>query len=268
MMLLSSFRLKSERLDFETHLKYATLIAELSDNLKISSSIKPKLSISDTKKLKDKIQLVKLTKKSLDQEYEIVCFDKDYSSASVLWLPIKTYYLIYHLLCITDCIITGKLSSLSAGHHDCVNTFTKMLEVSEMQFNKPSLNLIFDENILGFTTKSGEHLKIDVADDVIYKLLMKKMANSKIDNYKITQGLSGRRAKDKARIDKFKNNIKVSIFDFFHLMRLRMNYRNLNFIDNMPSSDTKLYFEKYYISADNFYKCFTKYINELSKNRS
>ncbi|AKM78520.1 MAG: hypothetical protein UX49_C0021G0010 [Candidatus Wolfebacteria bacterium GW2011_GWC2_46_275] len=256
----------SDRLDFETHLKYAALIAKLSNNLEIISSPNSKLPKSEGGKLKDKIQLVRLTKKSIDQEYEIVCFDEDYSSASVLWLPVKTYYLIYHLLCISDCIISGKMSSLTAGHHECVNAFTKMLESSEIQFNKPLLNLVFGEEILSFTTQAGEHLKTGVADDTIYRLLMKKVANDKIDNYKIVNGLSGRRTKDKIRIDNFKRNIKVSIFDFFHLMRLRTNYRNLNFVDNIPASGTKLYFEKYYISADNFYKCFTKYINELMKN--
>lgn len=264
-MLLTSFRLPTERLDFETHLKYAKLIAELSEGVEISSALTPKLSALELAKLNDKIQLVKLTKKSIDQEYEIVSFDKDYSTASVLWLPIKTYYLIYHLLCIIDCILTGKISSLTAGHHDCINGFTKMLEGSEIQFNKPLLNAVFDENILNFVTKSGEHLKMSVSDDTIYQLIMKKVANGKIDNYKIVNALNGRLPKDRARILAFKAKMKVSVFDFFHLMRLRMNYRNLNFVDNIASKDTKLYFEEYYNSANNFYKCFTKHITELRK---
>ncbi len=264
-MLISSLRIKSERLDFETHLKYVSLIEELSRGLKITSTLTPKLKSSDVDKLKDKIQLVKLTKASIDQEYKIVTFDKDYSSASVLWLPIKTYYLLYHLLCITDCLITGKMTSLTAGHHDCVNTFNAMLKKSELQFSKALLNSVFDQSILNFVSKSGEHLRNDAQDDRVYSLIMKKVANGKIDNYKIVQGLSGRRPKDKARIVNFTKNMEVTIFDFFHLMRLRMNYRNLNFVDNVSSSDTKVYFEKYYASADNFYKCFSGYINDLIK---
>lgn len=264
-MLISALRIKSERLDFETHLKYVSLVEELSRNLKIVSTITPKLKGSDVDKLKDKIQLVKLTKASIDQEHKIVAFDKDYSSASVLWLPIKTYYLLYHLLCITDCLITGKMSSLTAGHHDCVNTFNVMLKKSEMQFSKPLLNSVFDQTILNFVSKSGEHLRNDAQDDRVFSLIMKKVANGKIDNYKIVQGLSGRRPKDKVRIANFTKNMEVTIFDFFHLMRLRMNYRNLNFVDNVSSSDTKVYFEKYYASADNFYKCFTGLINDLIK---
>lgn len=264
-MILKNVRLKGERPDFEVQLKYATLIADLSDNLKMVSSSSPKLSKIDIKKLDDKIKLVTLTKKSIDQEYQIVSFDKDYSSASVLWLPIKTYYLIYHLLCIIDCLMTGKISSLTAGHNYCVNNFTKMLASSYIQFNKPLLSSFYDEKILSFNSQSGEILKRGVSDDVVYQLIMKKIANDKIDDYKRTNGLSGRRAKDKIKIIAFKKKMSVSIFDFFYLMRLRMNYRNFDFVDNIPSSDTKEYFEKYYISADNFYKCFLRYIKDLIK---
>lgn len=264
--MLTPFRFKSDRLDFETHLKYVSLVEELSRGLKISTTLVPKLKASDVDKLKDKIRLVKLTKISIDQEYKIVSFDKDYSSASVLWLPIKSYYLLYHLICITDYLLTGEASSLSAGHHDCINTYNDMLRKQEIQFSKSLLNTVFDETILGFTSQSGEHLRYNAQDDRVYSLIMKKVASGKIENYKIVQGLSARKPKDKTRITNFKRNMEVSIFDFFHLMRLRMNYRNLSFVDNIPSSDTKVYFEKYYASADNFYKCFTSFINDLIKN--
>lgn len=267
-MLFNSFRLRSSRLDFETHLKYVSLVDDLSSNIKVSSTLTPKLKKTEVCKLKDKIQLIKLTKSSIDQEYKIVCFDKEYSSVSVLWLPIKCYYLLYHLLCVVDCLLTGNKSSLNAGHHSCVNVFNKMLKNSEMQFSEPLLNNVFDESILNFKTQSGEHLRHDAKDDRVYKLIMKKVAKGKIDNYKIVNGLSGRRIKDKARISNFNKNMQVSIFDFFHLMRLRMNYRNLNFVDKIPASDTEVYFKKYYSSANNFYNCFISFINELNKKCS
>jgi hypothetical protein len=267
-MLVSDFRFKTERLDFETHLQYVSLICDLSAGLKISGIAKPKLSKKDLDKLKDKIQLIKLTKISIDNEGSIVAFDKEYSTASVLWLPIKTYYLIYHLLCTIDCLISGKVSSLTAGHHDCVNLFTSLLEKGEIQFNNPRLNLVFENKILDFVTKSGEHLKVGVSEDIVYQLLMKKVANGKIENFKIVNGLSARKIKDKARIENFKSNLKISVFDFFHLMRLRMNYRNLNFVDNIPAKDTKVYFEKYHASSENFYKALSRYVNELIKQMS
>ena len=261
-------RLKSDRHDFETHLKYATLIADLSAKLKITSNLQPKLSRVDAEKLKDKIKLVKLTKVSIDQEYEIVSIDGDYSTAAVLWLPTKTYYLIYHLLCIVECLLTGKKEMLSAGHHECINEFTRKLKNMEIVFNEPLFNSVFDAGILDFKTKSGEILKSNISENVLYPLLMKKLVKGKIENYKIVQNLSASKTKDKVRINSFKSKISVSVFDFFHLMRLRTTYRDLDFVDNIPSRDTKLYFEKYRTSADNFYKCFARYINELLKECS
>ncbi len=259
-------RFRTERYDFETHLIYAELLERLSDAVTVSTQQTAKLSSSDAEKLKEKIQLVKLTKKSIDQEYEIVTFDKEYSTASVLWLPIKTYYLIYHLICILECLLTGNLKHLSGGHSTLVSEFAKKLEKSDLEFSNTQLNLVFDQDILNFKTKSGEHLHHGVADDTLYKLLMKKVAKEKIANFKITNALDARKGADKARIVKFTNSLKVSIFDYFYLMRLRTNYRNSNFIDDLPSKDTKVYFEKYYSASCNFYSATTKLINQLMKD--
>lgn len=260
-MNLQDYRLKSNRNDFETHLKYISLIADLSNDLKVTSVTNPVLSKVEVQKLDQKILLAKLTKESLDQEYKIVFMDGDYSLSAVLWLPIKVYYLIYHLLCIIDCIEIGKVSSLNTGHYACIGNFTCKLENSNFQFNNFILNSVFSDSILTFKTQSGEHLKYGVSDDVIYMLIMKNIANAKIEEYKRKGGLTLR--KDKIKIDKFKSNLKVSIFDYFHLMRLRMNYRNMNFLENIPANDTKLYFDKYYIASDNIYKCLSDYINSL-----
>lgn len=260
-----SKRFRTERIDFETHLIYAELLEGLSNAVTISTKMATKLSSSDAKKLKEKIRLVKLTKKSIDQEYKIVTFDKEYSTASVLWLPIKTYYLIYHLICILECLLTGDLKHLSGGHSTLVSEFAKKLQKSDLEFSSTQLNLVFDKDILNFKSRSGEHLQHGVADDILYKLLMKKVAKEKVANFKITNALDARKRADKARIEKFTNGLRVSIFDYFYLMRLRTNYRNSKFIDDLPSKDTKVYFEKYYSTSCNFYSATTKLISQLMK---
>jgi hypothetical protein len=257
-------RLISERLDFETHLKYATRLADLSNGLSATSNIKPMLNKDRIKDLEAKLQLIRLTIKSIKDEYKIVQFDSEYSTASVSWLPIKTYYLIYHLLCIIDYILTNDPASLSANHNQCIRAFSKRLSDQSIQFNKPLLNEVFDKSIFGFTSTSGEHLRKNVSDDVIFKLLMKKVARYKIKNYMITQSIPNlRQKKHKEKMNRFKNSFSLSIFDFFYLMRLRLNYRDFNFIDNIPASDTKVYFEEYYKAAENFYTCFDKLKDKL-----
>ncbi len=259
-----TFRPLSDRLDFETHLKYVSLLAKISYGVSVTSSIVPKLNSTKIAFLKNKLQLIELTKKSIKDEYEIVQFDREYSTASVLWLPIKTYYLTYHLLCIIDCIITGNVKSLSEKHSKCIEIFSKMLSDGSLQFSKPLLNNVYDKSILNFKTTSGEHLRSNVDDETIYKLIMKKVANEKIQNYMISNGIADLRTiKNKEKIERFKNTLTVSIFDFFYLMRLRLNYRNFNFIDSISSTNTKTYFEEYYKASGYFFTAFNNFKNKL-----
>lgn len=263
-MILSKSRVKGDRLDFETHLKYVSLLGGLSKGISVTCSIVPKLSKSRITDLQNKIKLIELTKKSIKDEYEIVQFDKEYSTASVLWLPIKTYYLTYHLLCVIDYLITGDTKSLTEKHSRCIDNYSKMIQGGSLQFSEPLLNNVYDKSILNFRTSSGEHLRNNVSDETVYKLLMKKVANEKIENFKISNGISDLRSKkNKDRVEKFKNTLTVSIFDFFYSMRLRLNYRNFNFIDDMPSDDTKLYFEKYFSTSGYFYNVFNNLKNKL-----
>lgn len=263
-MIISRSRALSDRLDFETHLKYASRLAKLTERLSVTCSVIPVLPKDKIIDLEKKLKLVELTKKSVKDEYEIVQFDKEYSTASVLWLPVKTYYLTYHLLCSIDYLLSGKEDSLTAKHHKCLDTFTKMLAEGKLYFSEPILNSVFDKSILNFRTTSGEHLRSDVSDEVIYKLLMKKVANDKIENFKITNGIpDGRSSKNKEKIERFKNTLSVSVFDFFYLMRLRMNYRNFDFVDSVSSSDTKSYFEEYYKASGYFYTCLNNFKNQI-----
>lgn len=264
MAIFEDIRFPSDRLDFETHLRYVSRLAKLSAGLSVSSAVIPLLSKDKLESLNTKQQLIALTKKSIEDEFKIVQFDKEYSTASVLWLPIKTYYLTYHLLCIIDSLLTGSSGSLTMKHQKCVDGFSKMLTDGSLVFSQPLFNKVFDRTILNFRTVSGEHLRTTVGNDIVFKLLMKKVANDKISNYKITVGIPNTRGKkNREKVEKFKSNLTISVFDYFYLMRLRLNYRNYDFIDNVPSSDTKAYFEEYYKTADNFYQCFNNFKNQL-----
>lgn len=263
-MFYGSTRIPSDRPDFETHLKYASRLAKLTTGLSATCSIKPALDKKKVTNLQNKLKLVELTKQSIKDEYEIVQFDKEYSTASVLWLPIKTYYLTYHLLCAIEYLLSGDETALSAKHYECMDTFTQKLADGTLTFSEPLLNIVFDKSILNLRESRGAHLKTNVPDEDIYKLLMKKVANDKIEEYKKYKGIPNvRSAGNKEKVEKFKNTMTVSIFDFFHLMRLRMSYRNFDFIDDVPSSDTKAYFEQYYKASDYFYVSLNNLKNKI-----
>lgn len=261
---MAIYRQTTDRLDFETHLKYVSLLGRLSTGLSVACSLTPNLKKGKIENLKNKLQLIELTRRSVSDEHKIVQFDKEYSTASVLWLPIKTYYLTYHLFCSIDYILTGNEASLTTKHYQCMDAFTKMLGNGSLQFSQPLLNQVFDKSILNFKTHSGEHLKANAPDDLVYRLLMKKVAIDKIENYKITNGIPDVRSqKNKDKVERFKNGLTVSIFDFFYLMRLRLNYRNFDFIDDISATNTKKYFEEYCVAAGNLFSCLVNLKNKL-----
>jgi len=254
----------SERIDFKTHLIYVERLAKLSHGLSVKCQIKPLLKKSKLDDIKSKLHLIELTKKSLEDEHRIVDIDKEYSLASVLWLPMKTYYLLYHLLSVIDYILTENKTSLSITHEGCLGVFSKRLRNSEIEFSEKRFNDLFTKDILDFRSKSGEHLRRSATDDVIYKLVMKKIGIYKKGNYMLKAGIDLRTKKGREKMRKYLlNKFSVSIFDFFYLMRIKSTYRDFNFIDDMPAIDTKRYFYNYYATADNFYTCLNNLKNKL-----
>lgn len=254
----------NERLDFKTHLIYTERLLRLSNGVSIKCQIKPLLNKSNLDDIKNKLHLVELTKKSLEDEHRIVDIDMDYSLASVLWLPMKVYYLLYHLLSVIDYILTGEKDSLNISHEGCSAIFSRRLKNGDIEFSETKFNDVFAKDILKFRSKSGEHLKRSADDDVIYKLIMKKIGSYKIENYKLKSGLNAQTKKGRGKMNNYlTSKFSVSIFDFFCLMRIKSSYRDFNFIDDMPAIDTRKYFQEYYIVADNFYKCFNNLKNKL-----
>ncbi len=252
------------RPDFSTHLKYISLLAKLARGVSISSTSNALLTPTELPAIRDKVRLIELTKKSIDDECGIVQMDEEYSTAAVLWLPIKSYYLAYHLLCVIDCLMTGKTSQLRAKHVDCVKHFTGLLSSGSLQFSQPLFNQVFDKSILNFRSTSGANLRGNTEDDVVYKLIMKKVANEKIASWKLSHGITEvRTIRNRQRVESFKQSLTVSIFDFFYQMRLRLNYSNFDFIDNMPASQTKAYFTLYFLTASHFFNCFSNFKNKL-----
>lgn len=253
-----------ERIDFRTHLIYTERLLKLSHGLSIKCQIKPLLKKNKLSNIKSKLHLVELTKKSLEDEYRIVDVDRDYSLASVLWLPMKVYYLLYHLLSVVDFILTGKKTSLSISHEGCSTAFSKRLKSGDIEFSEKKFNDVFTKDILKFKSKSGEHLRRSATDDVIYKLVMKKIGNYKKDNYRLKAGLNLRTKKGREKMNRYLlNKFNICIFDFFCLMRIKSSYRDFSFIDDMPAVDTKKYFKEYYTVSDNFYNCFNNLKNKL-----
>lgn len=251
--------------DFDTHLNYISCLKKLTDRVVIQHS--QKLRKKSLPNVDKKDNLIKLTLKSLKDEYKIVQSDQEYSYASTSWLPIKSYYLLFNVLLTIEYIIQVKNKSFNLSHNRLVNGFTKKLEEKEIQFNKNILNQVFDKSIFNFRCSPGENLSKKTPDDLMYKLALRKIAWYKIDNWKEKQKIDLRKKEGRLKKDSYLNNFRVSIFDFPYYMRIRSNYKDFKFIERVSTFDTAKYFNVYFDFTMNFYKVLNNLKKDLIKNR-
>lgn len=86
--------------DFITHLNYVSCLNALSQGISISCSLSIKNKIYESKLLKKKTNLIKLTLKSINGEYKAIRESPDFAELCVSWISVKAYYLIFNLLLI------------------------------------------------------------------------------------------------------------------------------------------------------------------------
>ncbi len=251
---------------YDTHYNYIRCLSALLNGITLNSTqTLVKLAIPE---IETKSNLIRLTKKSLRDEYEIVKIDEDYSYASTSWLPIKSYYLIFNILLTIEYGIKTQETAFKLSHISCIREFTHKLETGEISFSKPLLNQVFDRNILNYKGKAGANLSSRTGEEEMYKITIRKIALYKSDDWKVKQRINLRTSAGKAQYNTYLSTFKVSIFDFPYLMRIRSNYRDFAFIDNVTNTDTANYFKSYFAFTVRFVKALESLKDEIITART
>lgn len=158
-----------DRPDFVTHFRYVERLESLSRGITLDcEATKPRVNASALRLAEGKRQLIALTQQSLEKERSIVDFDPEYSQAAVLWLPVKAYYLLYHVLSLIEFLRTGDPRALSFGHVKFIEKLTQELDQGRFKFSTPWFNTVFRRQILEFREKSGAHLSPYADDNLIF----------------------------------------------------------------------------------------------------
>jgi len=246
-----NFNLQKERQAFDTHYNYSDCLEYLTKG--ISIKILKNLNQASLIHLDTKKNLIDLTLKSLEDEYNIVQQDNDYSYASTSWLPVKTYYLIFNLMLTVEYILQVQKSVFNYHHIKCIEEFTRKLEAKEIEFSEPLLNNVFDRNILKHKEVSGANLSRRIDIGRRYTMAIKKVAKYKFEEWKRKEKVNLRSSTGKSKRENYLESFKISIFEFPYYMRIRSNYRDFAFIEGVSNSDTARYFNSYYNFALNLY---------------
>lgn len=253
-------QIRTDHEAYDTHLNYIKCVCELmkGTTLQNTCSVK-KVPIPN---IDEKKNLIFLTKKSLNDEYKIVQIDQNYSYASTSWLSVKSYYLIFNVLLTLEYLFKIQRSVFRQGHSNCISEFTRKLKLREICFSEPILNQVFDQSILKHTVRTGANLSNRTIPSDMYKMTIRKIAKYKFEDWKSKNQIDLRKHSHKTRCNQYLKTFYVSIFDFSYLMRIRSNYRDFAFIENVTTAETAEYFTQFF----KFTVYFVKALEDLKNN--
>lgn len=247
--------------DFITHFNYVEYLSTLSN--KISVDFKPSLKtkIVKSNNLEKKITLIKLTLENIKQEYETILKTPEFAVVCVSWISVKSYYLIFNLSMILRYLITCEEKSFNCTHTQLLHEFNEYFARGELSFSKRKFSTIYNGKVAhDWTAPVSNNVRTNYDPEILYLQIIKKLQEYKEDDYKYKNNiLSIRKKKDKEKVMYFRENSKVSIFEFFYWYRIKASYRDLEFLDKAISSKK---FADYYI---NYYKL-TLNIHDALKN--
>ena len=258
--------------DFMTHFNYVKCLKTISNGLSVECrlDIKNEIQNEDTN-LKKKVNLIKIIKRSLNEEYKTIEQNPAFAEVCVPWIAVKSYYLIFNLLVVLEYLISAQESSFNISHDGLLKKFKKHLENHEVVFNNEVFNTIFQcSRIINSKVKPGSNLKIvniDLEERVLQ--VFKKLISYKIEDFQRKEKFKNFRSQ-KAREEKkkFLENNSINICEFFYWYRIKSNYRDLEFLDkDIDDRQFADFYKNYFELTLSFYEPLKKMINTLSKTR-
>ena len=257
--------------DFITHLNYVTCLNMFSRDINISCNLSIRNIISESKLLKKKINLIELTVKSINGEYQAIQQIPDFAELCVSWISVKSYYLLFNLLLILEYLLSGQDSFLNFSHKGLLEKFKKRLDQKEISFNEKIFNTNFQcIYLMNLKVTSGANIRMSGFNlTERFVQILKKLVNYKLEDFKRQNKITNFRHKeDRQKKKEFLENNTVNICEFFYWYRIKANYRDLEFLNNNISINKfNEFYQDYFELTFAFFNAFKKLINNLAKTR-
>ena len=254
-----------EHPQFSTHKNYLSYMRRASDGLLLNCANNITSKIPITENALKKVKLIKLTIGSMRSEYQTIIRDyPDYAAVCVSWIPVKSYYVIFNLIVILEYLLGGNEKVLTTSHSNSSNVLKNLLSKKELTFNLDEFNEVVSvAEIEKLKVPKFENLKTGV--EYRKAQILRKLADYSRDELKRK---SKSKRLSKTDMERFRRS-NLSLFEFFYWYRIKVNYRDLEFIsDEVTPEEFQQFYEDYYLLTANFYKAFKNCINELSQKRT
>lgn len=224
-----------DKSDFRTHLNYARRMALVCRGMTIAMNIRrPKSSLIEQYEhdVRRFAKLSELTSKSIESDWRYCEEDVAYSSICAPWIPVKCYYRLYYLEAIM-LLLKGYDSGFKIdGHHKVRSILNAELRSKTIKYTTATdyLGVFEIHSCMNFKLKErSANIKNDFwRDEASTKAVLKLLARYKFENWKRDKNL---RTREGQRIRQNFIVQDVSVFDYAYQMRLKANYKDLNFLD-------------------------------------
>jgi len=187
---------------------------------------------------------------NLEKEMEIIEELQDHSIVCSSWIPVKSYYLFFNLSLILEYLISGNEHVLKQESHlGLLNRLKDRIKNKELIFSENCFNQIYTATgIDQWKFEPGNNLRtvlqIDRDKQIVKKLLNYSKEEFRRRNKKIING--------KNKI-KFYSQTKISLIGFFYWYRIKINYRDLEFLDSKVNESLFYeYYKNYYLASERF----------------
>ena len=245
---------------FTTHRNYVAYMAERSQGLGLfcGNNIRARMNVPDS--VKKKIQLVKATLKNLQMEANIVNQHPEYAEVAVSWIPVKSYYLIFNLISLLETLVSTDQGFLAASHSGVLEQFRTLLGNGSLRFTEAVFNEIkTGREIEAMQVPRAENLR--TADGARKEQIFRKLIDYSKQEMRRRAGVSRLGRAQMARL----RNEQFVLFDLFYWYRIKVNYRDLEFMEEeVPTHEFREFHNNYYILTKNFYNALKQCLDEVA----
>lgn len=219
---------------YRTHLNYIKCIEAQFAALSISTPLKPTASLP-TGNIDRFQKLADLTKQSIDNEMSACSIAHEYAQITVTWLPVKCYYRLYYLESILVYLLNSNTTGFTrGGHKGVIKAVSNLINANQLVFSNVEVSTQSTiKMIRTHTIASGANLSSTyyTSPDCVNSV-RKKISEYQEHDWKDGRGIKRyATAASRASRDNFYATNTLNLTDFFYWMRIKVNYKDLDFLD-------------------------------------
>lgn len=257
----------------KTHYNYIKCIGMQISGISIAISSTPTVKLDPAKILLFE-NLAKLTRQSIRDEIEMCSRQQEYSQVAAPWIPVKCYYRIYYLESVFIYLLTGSQVGFSHGGHAGIRkAMRNEINTGNITFSNPEYgkNVLLKDARLHSLTSGANLSDLFYSTPDCLKSVRKKLSEYMELHFKEQNRISNYRTSvNRALRDTFFDRTQVNLTDFFYWMRIKANYKDVDYLDfdnDISPNDAFVYIREYAAAQDIYAFALEKAITHLKSSR-